>query len=176
MGFFQEYQTGIETYVRDHVAIEIVDVELDSPADGLSAGEVAWFKIEIHNTGPVDMADITVRVRGCNGAKVRSADVASQWTNEFTTEAGRFPLVPGHNDNNPTTNSGRFSLLAPPNPQPRRVLVDATVEAWSPELTHLHHGHANSRSHRSDRSAAHHEDAVRPNHPLNPPEGKVPDQ
>ena len=174
MGFFQEYEAGIETYVRDHVALEIIDIELDSPVDGLYVGEVAWFNIEIHNTGPLDMADIAVRIRGRNGAKVRGADAGSQWTDEFTTATGQFPLVPGHNDNDPTASSGRFSFLAPPTPQPRRVLVDAVIEDWSPDLTHLHHGHP-THSHETDRMAARHEDAVRPNQTLSPPERKVPD-
>lgn len=95
-------------------------------------------------------------------AKVRNGSAVSRWQTAFTTAVGQFPIVPGHNGNNPTINDGSpFGSVAPRSRQPRRTLVDVCIIDWLAGLDHLHEAHG----HGSDDDRGSHQDAVRASGP-----------
>lgn len=136
MPFFDDMTTAIETYPVTDVTLEIVDVVLIGTA--LNVNETLSFRVKVSNNGPLNLTNVTVRVKGHNGALVQNGGAASPFVTEFVTQA--LPTI-AHNSNQLTVGS-RLQLKAPPGAQVSKTLVRATLEGWDGDLTHMLIGHS----------------------------------
>jgi hypothetical protein len=135
MGFFDDFASAMESYPHDFVTLEIIEV--DVPGNALNEGEVGSYRIQVRNTGPLDMADLTVRIRGLNGVLVKNNGAAAPLVDEVVTVAGQFPTIKGHNGDAPQENTGSpLGFKAPSGQRPVIDLFEVSVEGWTGELDH----------------------------------------
>jgi hypothetical protein len=69
MSVIDDLTTAVETYPKSNVQIQIEDVEF--PGDVLNVDEEGSFKVRVTNNGPLNLTDVTVKLKGLNGAQVR---------------------------------------------------------------------------------------------------------
>jgi hypothetical protein len=155
MGFFDDMTAAVASYPVDDVLIQIV--EFTFPDDVLNVGELATFKVKVTNTGPLNLTNVTVRVKGQHGAQLKNpgiildgntiprpaaraaaqAIVVSQFVDELVSK--ELPTIGGHGG---TATSEVFTLKAPDLPQASQTLVKATLEQWDGDLAHSLIGHS----------------------------------
>jgi hypothetical protein len=154
MGFFDDMTAAVASYPVDDVLIQIVDFTF--PDAVLNVGEEATFKVKVTNTGPLNLTNVTVRVKGLHGAKLRNPGVILDDTTiprptaraaaqivvaQFVDELVSRPLPTILGDGG-TATSEVFTLKAPEVPQASQTLVKATLEAWDADLTNPLVGHS----------------------------------
>ncbi len=137
MTFFQDMTQAVESYPADHLELEIFDVSFDGNA--LNANEEGSFRVRVYNRGPLILKDVTVKVRGVNGALVKTGGAADQtWRSEFVTGAHQLEQVNAHNGNNPQVVEGSpMQFKAPSSRQARQDLIEVTIEDWDANLDHI---------------------------------------
>jgi hypothetical protein len=132
MGFFDDMTAALEDYPKTDVELEIVDVVFTG--DALNTDEQATFKIKVTNRGPLHLDNVTVRVKGLNGALVKNANALAVFESEFVS-ASSIDRVNAHGGSE--TMPGTFRLKAPGTAQPPQTLVEATLEGWDANLDHI---------------------------------------
>jgi hypothetical protein len=151
MGFFDDMTAAVAVYPVDDVLIEIVDV--DFPDQVLNVNEEATFKVKITNTGPLDLTDVTLRVKGQHGARLKVPVIfnpnlpvakraaAPAALSQFVDEVVSDPLgtIAGHGG---TQTSQTFTLKAPGASQVSQTLIKATLEGWNARFDHILNGHS----------------------------------
>jgi hypothetical protein len=153
---FDEFTTAVATYPETNVAIDIIDVAFAS-GNALNVSEEATFKVQITNNGPLDLTDVTVRVKGLNGAKLRGslssnpnpnpnpptiaspARAVAPLVDELVSAT--IALVGGHGG---TKITEAFTFKAPSNDSngSAKNLVKASLEGWNGSLNHILIGHS----------------------------------
>jgi hypothetical protein len=153
---FDEFTTAVATYPETNVAIGIVEVAFTS-GNALNISEDATFKVKVTNNGPLDLTDVTVRVKALNGAKLKApltpapnptpvpvartqaAATVIGLVDDLVSEA--IPLVRGHGG---TGTTEIFTFKAPANDSNgnTRNLVKASLEGWNGSLNHMLLGHS----------------------------------
>lgn len=141
--FLTDYSTAIETYLDDHVNVEIRNVTREG--DQINVGETGTFEILITNHGPVRMRNIRLLVRGLDGMLVKHQGALSQFDAAMTLEG------PGDNQIDVAANGGTFlvaqgsddwsqilSYKAPSQPRSRRGLIEVSIDDWTADLTPIH--------------------------------------
>ena len=84
MGFFDDFTNALETYPETGVQLEIVAVSF--PDSVLNVEETATFRVKVTNTGPLNLTDVSLRIKGLNGATVANNGAASPFVSEFVTQ------------------------------------------------------------------------------------------
>jgi hypothetical protein len=140
MAFFDDYTNAIEQYPDDHTTVEIVNVSV--PGTALNVGETGTFDVRLSNTGPLLMADVTVKIKGLNGVTVKDSGATAPFVTEFVTGVGAFPIVPAHNAGT-SENSGTYSFRAPNTAMAVTDLIEVSLEDWTADFDHVHESHAN---------------------------------
>jgi hypothetical protein len=144
MAFFDDMKDELKIYPVDNVLIEIVD--FDEPGDAYNIDEEASFKVKVTNTGPLNLTDITLRIKGQHGATLKRPPLTipntpprrearatvSQFVDELVSKV--LPEVRGGGG---SATSESFTLKAPPAPQGSQTLIKATLEAWNANLNHI---------------------------------------
>lgn len=141
MTFLTEYTTAIETYLDDHVNLEIRNVTYDG--DQINVGETGTFEILITNHGPVRMRNVRLLVRGLDGMRVKHQGATSQFDTHMTlsgsdsidvaANGGTFLIADDSDDWNQT-----LSFEAPANRLSRRGLIEVSIDDWTADLTPIH--------------------------------------
>lgn len=129
---FDEMTTATETYPVTHVVLTIVDVV--TPGSALNVNEVSTFRVQVTNTGPLNLTGVTVRVRGQNGATVANNGAIAPFVSEFVTQ--EFSPVNAHGGSQLSVGSP-LKFKAPGIAQASKALVKATLEAWDADLNHI---------------------------------------
>jgi hypothetical protein len=146
MAFFDDMKDELMVYPVNNVLIEIVD--FDDPGDVYNVGEEATFKVKVTNTGPLNLTDVTLRIKGQHEARLkrppigvpntppqresRAAITLSEFVDELVSKA--LPEVRGGGG---TATSETFTLKAPAAPQGSQNLIKATLEAWNANLNYI---------------------------------------
>jgi hypothetical protein len=149
VAFFDDMTNAVAVYPVDNVLLEIVDVVFTG--DVFNVSEELSFKVKVTNTGPLNLTDVTLRLKGQHGAKLRRPLVVNQpptptarasrigatatsttFVEEFVSAA--LPEIRGHGG---TQTSGTFTLKAPEEAQASQTLVKATIEGWNGNLNHI---------------------------------------
>lgn len=140
MAFFDDMTTALETYPVNNVTIEIIDVVFAGNA--INVGEEGTFKVRVDNSGPLELTDMTLKISGQNGVRVRNNGAASPpFASEFVTGQTQIPTISGHNGSVISTGGG-FKFKAPAGAQASKVLIKATIEEWNANLNHILNGHS----------------------------------
>ena len=165
MAFFDDMTTALQDYPASNVVIEIIDVVLSS-GNVLNTLEQASFKVKVRNNGPLNLTGVTLRIKGVNGAKLKSNGIAvppvvvlpigartpaaslgartpapplGQFVDEIVSKV--LPTIGGHVGFQTTET---FTMKAPADATvgPAENLVKASLEAWDAELAHILVGHS----------------------------------
>jgi hypothetical protein len=137
MGFFDDMTEALKTYPEADVKLEIVEVNF--PDSALNATETGTFRVQVSNTGPLVLTNVTLRIKGLNGATVANNGAAAPFVSEFVTQ--ELPTIAGHGGVEKTVGSP-LKFKAPGSPQPARNLVSVTLEGWNATLDHILIGHS----------------------------------
>jgi hypothetical protein len=146
MAYFDDMRAALAAYPVTDVELEIVDVVTPTPGNVLNVNEIATFRVQVTNRGPLNLTGVTVRVRGQNGATVANNGAAAPFVSEFITQE----LLPINSHHSQLTVGSPLKFKAPGGAQASKTLVKATLEAWDANLDHILIGHSD---------------------PLDPPEG-----
>jgi hypothetical protein len=135
MGFFDDFTNALETYPETEVQLEIVEVNF--PDDALNVDETATFRVKVTNTGPLVLTDVTLRIKGLNGATVANNGAAAPFVAEFVTQP--IASVAAHGGSETTVGSP-LKFKAPGSAQEAQNLVRATLEDWNATTDHIFNG------------------------------------
>ena len=69
MSVIDDLTAAVEFYPKSNVQIQIEDVEF--PGDVLNVDEEGTFKVRVTNNGPLNLTDVSVKIKGLNGVQVR---------------------------------------------------------------------------------------------------------
>ena len=155
---FDEFTTAVATYPETNVGIDVIDVAFSS-GTALNVNEEATFKVKITNNGPLDLTDVTVRIKGINGAKLKGSLVSNPnpnlnpptiaspsraatvgpYVDEIVSTS--IALVGGHGGSKVTE---VFTFKAPANDSngSAKTLVKASLDGWNGSLNHILIGHS----------------------------------
>jgi hypothetical protein len=91
MSVIDDLTTAVETYPKSNVQIQIEDVEF--PGDVLNVDEEGSFKVRVTNNGPLNLTDVTVKLKGLNGAQVRAGPPILGYTDESEANITTSPAM-----------------------------------------------------------------------------------
>ena len=128
---------AVETYPETNVQLEIVEVTF--PDDALNVEEVGSFKVQVTNTGPLNLTNVTLRIKGLNGATVANNNIVAPFVSEFVT--GAIPRVAAHGGAQLTPRSP-LKFKAPSSEQESQNLIKATLEDHDSDMDHILNGHS----------------------------------
>jgi hypothetical protein len=129
MAFFDDMAAELEAYPETYVELEIVNVNFTGSA--LNEEEQATFNVRVTNNGPLRLDNVTVRVKGLNGALVKNSNALAQFESEFVS-ASTIDRINANGGS--AVFPGVLSLKAPANPQPSQNLIRVTLEDWDANL------------------------------------------
>lgn len=140
MTILEQLDNDIRAYPETNVQLEIVEVEF--PDSALNEGEVGTFRVRVTNTGLLNLTDVSLRIKGVNGATVADNGLASPFVEEFVTQ--EIPKVAADGGSELTI-STPLRFKAPNlrfNEQPGvQTLVEATLKAWDADLNRSFNDH-----------------------------------
>jgi hypothetical protein len=134
---FDEMTKAAETYAETNVQLEIVEVTF--PGDALNVEEFGDFKVQVTNTGPLNLTNVTLRIKGLNGATVADNNVVAPFVSEFVT--GAIPRVAAHGGSQLTTGSP-LKFKTPSSEQESQNLIKAALEDHDLDTDHIMNGHS----------------------------------
>lgn len=137
MAFFDDMNDALEIYPVDNVTIEIIDVTFTGNA--LNVNEEGMFRVRINNNGPLELTDVSLKISGQNGAKVKGSAPQLVFASEFVVGGVQVATIAGHGGSVVTTGS-KFHFKAPAGAQDSKTLIKATLEAWNANLNHILNG------------------------------------
>jgi hypothetical protein len=137
MGFFDDFTNALETYPETEVQLEIVEVSF--PDSVLNVEETATFRVKVTNTGPLNLTDVSLRIKGLNGATVANNGAAAPFVSEFVTQT--IDSIAAHGGSQTTVGSP-LKFKAPSSAQDSLNLVRATLEDWNANPDHIFDGHS----------------------------------
>ena len=71
MGFFNDMATAMDSYPTDEVVLSIVDISLHSGTTPVLNVNEKWkCKVQVENTGHINMTGVSVHINGLNGTTV----------------------------------------------------------------------------------------------------------
>jgi hypothetical protein len=131
-----ELNTAVATYPETNVVLEIVEVEF--PYDALNVDEEGSFRVRVTNNGPLNLTDVTLKIKGLNGALVKSGGAADlEYRDEFIK--GTIEKVAGDGGSELTTGS-KMNFRAPSEPSEdgeSKNLIKVTLEDWNADLDRI---------------------------------------
>jgi hypothetical protein len=127
---------AIETYPTNYLTLEIYDVDPPGPGTGINEGEDITFKVHVHNSGPLNVDNLTILVEarpGADGVKLHGSTVFSpQLTSMVIAQ------VPAHMaaDTWVDVPEGHYHFKAGPHSDGEVELVRVSIDQWDADLDH----------------------------------------
>lgn len=138
--FFNEFRTAMHSYPDEDVVLEIVEV--DFPGGVINTAEEGSFRVRVTNNGLLDMTDVTLKVRGLNGAQVKTGGAADFDFRDELTIGMDSETVVGQGGSSLTQGS-KLEFKAPANTKPAGTpLFKATLDNWNGSLVRILNGHS----------------------------------
>jgi hypothetical protein len=136
MGVIEDLDAQIATYPETYVLLDIVEV--DSPGEAINVDEEGSFRVQVTNNGPVNLTDVTVKVKGLNGVLVKTGGAPDlEYRDEF--EIG-IPDILGDGGSQVTEGS-KLGFKAPSQPLDSQPLFKATLQLWNGNLDRILNAH-----------------------------------
>ena len=133
MSLLNDLVTEIETYPHTYLTPEIIEV--DPSGDNINAGEEGTFTLQLTNSGPLDVLNLSLLVTGKHGTQVRQAGAADV-TFGPTAISNTFAVVPGDHPNAPVRMpGGRMFFKAPSTERPFTELLEVSVDTWDTDFS-----------------------------------------
>jgi hypothetical protein len=144
MGLLDDLAREFETYPRNYLTIEIVEVDPPGSNPDINEDEEVSFRIQVTNRGPLDANQVSLLVEGRNGTEVKSNGAAAPWGPAFTLPGDYFGDVLGHShdDSGPKLSpGGKFFFRNSQDFSTPTELLRVSVAGWTTDLNHLSAGH-----------------------------------
>ena len=151
MGVIEDLDAQIATYPETYVVLDIVEV--DFPDEVLNVNEVGTFRVQVTNNGPMNLTDVTVKVKGLNGVLVKTGLVQDPGFRE-DFEIG-VPDILGDGGSQ-VTQGGVLHFKAPSEPLDSQPLFKVTLDTWNATFDRI----LNAHTHPLDTVKATYEDEV----------------
>jgi hypothetical protein len=134
MSVIDDLSAAVETYPKSNVQIQIEDV--DFPGDVLNVKEEGTYVVRVTNNGPLNLTDVTVKIKGLNGALVKSGSSLMEFTDEFVN---RVDDVAGDGG---SVLSSTFRFKAPKQPSASpEDLFQVALHDWNANLDRILNDH-----------------------------------
>lgn len=98
-----DIHAAVAAYPHTYLTVEIHDVvdvtdggSVDSGAAAINEGNEIAFKVRVHNSGPLDVLDLTLTIEAEGGATGVKKHSDTALTSSLTSSV--FPTIPGHQD------------------------------------------------------------------------------
>lgn len=135
MPVIQELTAELEAYPANYVTL---DVEGWIPGQVVNMNDELNFWLVVRNTGPITLNNVTIKVVGKNGAKVKKSNDPDFETSIYTATIDR---VKAHNGEAPPETE-RMTLKAPARRKPAgTLLIEALIEDWDGDFEHMLYSH-----------------------------------
>ena len=136
MTVITDFANAMDTYPQDEVNITITDVALQTGTVGpINVGEVWRFKVQLENTGHMNMTSVSLHVQGVNGATVSTA-AAGPFATLITT--GSLNV----NGGGSTQKSAYLYFKAPTTAKPAGTqLATAHIADYNSNMDHMFTNH-----------------------------------
>lgn len=152
MGVIEDLDAQIATYPETYVVLDLVEV--DFPNEVLNVNEVGTFRVQVTNNGPMNLTDVTVKVKGLNGVLVKTGGAPDlEFREEF--EIG-VPDVLGDGGSQVNFGSTKLQFKAPSEPLDSQPLFKVTLDTWNTTWDRI----LNAHTHPLDTVKATYEDEV----------------
>jgi hypothetical protein len=129
MGLIEDFNNAVALYPVDYVDLEFVDFDFDG--DVLNKHEVAEFRVQVTNRGPLNMTGVKLHIVGQHGAKVAGTGTSATFSDDIVAD---IPDPIPANGGSVVTTGGRMKLQAPDKVQDAKALMRATLKAWDADL------------------------------------------
>ncbi len=134
MSVIDDLTAAVEAYPKSNVQIQIEDVQF--PGEVLNVDEEGTFKVRVTNNGPLNLTDVTVKIKGLNGALVRVGPPLIGYTEE---SQANIHDVAGDGG---SVLSPEFFFKAPDKPsETSEDLFKATLHDWNANLNRILNDH-----------------------------------
>ena len=126
----------IETYPRDHLKLEIVEVEYSGSS--INEEEAVTFRIQATNTGPLDMNQLSLLLEGLPGTLVKEGNgAASPWGDRYRIPGDYFGDVPADSQATVVSQGSPYTFKATSASSNPRDLIRVSVAGWdAPYMAH----------------------------------------
>lgn len=141
MALLDDLAAEFEAYPHNYLDVRIVQV--DPPGSIINEDEEVAFRIEVSNSGPLDVNDLSLLVEGMNGTEVQSNGSNTAWLPSFTISGEFFGDVLGHSaDEGPVVSPGStFHFRQSRDFSTPTDLVRVSVAGWRTTFDHFSAGH-----------------------------------
>ena len=154
MSILDDISNAILAYPHERLVLEIVEV--DFPGGVIDRNEDVQFRVQVTNTGTLDVNELDVLVEGLNGTLVKGNGAAAQYASSFTTSNGYLGTVPAHSPNDPVASGGgKFFFKPTTSSTVIKDLVRVSVAGWDTTFDHplINHSRADAAANGVFRSA-----------------------
>jgi hypothetical protein len=130
---------AIETYPTDYLTIEIYDVQ--APGGGINALDDVTFKVHVHNSGPLEVTDLTILVEARPGAQGVKLHGGAAFNPSLTSAPF---TVPAHMaaDTWVDVPEGHYHFQAGPQSDGSVELVRVSIDEWNTNFNHPLNAHS----------------------------------
>jgi hypothetical protein len=127
---------AIETYPTNYLTLEIYDIDPPGSGTGINEGEDVTFKVHVHNSGPLNVDNLTLLIEalpGADGVKLHGSTV---FKSNLTSAA--IAQVPAHMaaDTWVETPEGHYHFEAGPHSDGSVDLIRVSIDQWDADLDH----------------------------------------
>jgi hypothetical protein len=127
---------AIETYPQNHLTLEIYDVDPPGTGTGINADEDCTCKVRVHNSGPLNVTQLTLLIEsrpGADGVKLHGGAAFNP-----SLISAPIELVPAHMPDGDWVDppDGHYHFKAGGVSGGRVDLVRASVNTWDADLDH----------------------------------------
>ena len=133
---------AIETYPQTYLTVEFYDVDPPGSGTGINAQEDVTFKVHVHNSGPLNVDQLTLLIESEAGA----AGVKLHDGKAFNPSLISTPIeqVPAHMKDGDWVDppDGHFHFQAGPPSDGKIDLVRVSINTWDTEFDHPFKAHS----------------------------------
>lgn len=133
---------AVETYPQTYLTVEIYDVDPPGSGTGINAAEDVTFKVHVHNSGPLNVNQLTLLVESEAGA----AGVKLHGGAAFNPSLISTPIeqVPAHMKDGDWVDppDGHYHFQAGPPSGGKIDLVRVSINTWDADDSHIYKAHS----------------------------------
>lgn len=127
---------AIETYPQTYLTVEIFEVKVDD-GSAINEGDEVTFKVHVHNSGPLNVKDLTLLIEAQSGATGVKLHGGTAFNPSLTSAV--FAQVPAHQRDSEfvDTPDDHYHLKAGPASNGPVDLVKVSIKDWDTDLDHI---------------------------------------
>jgi len=141
IAILEDLEQAVEDYPHVYLVLEFV--ELAFPGNTINKNDDCTFRIQLTNTGPLDVKDLTLLVEGLNDTQVKSNGAAAVFDDSFPLTSTFLGTIPAHNGDSPVVTGGnKFHFKPTKASSTIEDLMKVSVTGWNTDFTHIEINHS----------------------------------